>query len=129
MPEIQVQQTPEPEQGAQSPLKQERTGAEFDQNQMSRAIGRGTEVTASSQPNEKRFQKGEINGVSGRAESCTSNGLAVSGRAEEYAKHVDQKCVEGSYPGDTRQRGADAQLPPNPAPREPKGQALTPKGA
>jgi hypothetical protein len=39
---------------------------------------------------------------------------------------VDRKTLEGSTPGDHRAQAADAKLPANPGPREPKGQ--TPNG-
>ena len=53
--------------------------------------------------------------------------IAVSGFTEVQGiavavKPVDRRTIEGSYAGDSRAKGADAQLPLNPAPREPKGQ-------
>jgi hypothetical protein len=107
--------------GGQAPLTERRGNEGLNQNTMS--FCRGVEVPASSGATERRFQQGQVNGVSGRAESCTSNGLAVAGREAETAKHVDQRCVEGSYPGDSRKRGADAVLPANPPVRGATGQS------
>lgn len=125
MSEIKIQTTPAPEAGAQEPLQVERRGNEgLRQNQMADCIGRGSEILASSQPIETRIHKGVVNGVGQSVDSCTSSGKAVAGVAVNVTP-VDRKTVEGSYPGDSRKRGADAQLPNMPGPREPRGQAQT----
>jgi hypothetical protein len=91
---------------AQEPLSSDghsgRTKA-TDQDQNTMSFCRGGEVPASSAP------IGSRNGP--------SDGLGVSG-VGVAVKHVDQRCIEGSYSGDTRAKGSPAIIPPQPGPRE-----------
>ena len=88
-----IQSTPTPEQGAQTPLSADAAagrvrGTDADQNQMS--FSRGPEVAASSRTSER--------------------GYSVSG-VEVAVKHVDQRCIEGSYAGDSRNKPGDVSAP------------------
>ena len=125
-----IQSTPAVPSGAQSPEEvlsadveqRNRSGFSGRQNQMSDSIGRGSQVDIDQGAN-PRIDQGEVNGVGGRAHSATSDGLSVAGRAVSV-KQTDHRALEGSNaPNDFRQRGKDAQLPPNPAIRQPMTQA------
>lgn len=96
---VKVQSSPVVSQGAQKPLTTDsstadRRGNEFPQNQLSYC--RGVNVEAGSNP------------ISGGAKNDLNRGATVQGRAQENAKHVDQRCIEGSYAGDTRKSGDTA---------------------
>lgn len=130
MSDVQIQTTPEPEQGAQKPLAAERRGNEnLRQNTMADAIGRGTEVNLTSQNSDKHFGSGlhqgrEMNGVSPRPQSPTTSGLSVSGIEGANAKPTDHRALEGSNaPNDFRKKAADAALPDNPPVRSWMGQS------
>lgn len=123
-PEIQT--SPAPEQGAQTPLTgegEQYSRSAFDGNQNTMSFCRGAEVPASSQVSDRKFSKGLVNGVSASPESVTTSGMAVNGRENENARPADRKTLQGSTPGDFRKHGAGARLPQNPAPRTAVGQA------
>lgn len=90
-----------------------RSGFVGQQNQHKDAIGRGQEVNLGSAPSP--VSPNNANGAANRPFGDMT-ALGVAGR-DVSVKHVDQKCIEGSYPGDSRAKGSPAVLPPNPAPR------------
>ena len=112
--EIKIQESPAPEQGAQTPLSTDaangRTrGTDCGQNNLS--FCRGSEVEASS------HSLGSRNGLNSDA---AQSGVAVS------IKLTSANHLEGSNQGDHRAQAAPAVLPANPSPREGMGQ--TPNG-
>jgi len=106
-----------PEQALAADLRS-RQGHNCPQNTMS--ICRGQEVAARSEttgPN----RPGLVNGVfPANRPSDLNAGLSVSGRAQESARPVDRRTIEGSTPGDSRAKGSPAVLPTNPGPRAAK---------
>lgn len=92
--------------GGQAPLTQpERTGAS---NVDTMSFCRGVEVAAGSQNNASPVKPGLVNGVSpSNRESASVSGMCVAGRAQESAKPVDRRTIEGSYPGDSRSKPGD----------------------
>lgn len=120
---IKVQSDPVPS-GAQEPLSAEneqrsRSGFVGSQNPHAAAIGRGEQVDLGGAPGP--VSPNNKNGAASRP-SESVNQMSVGGR-DVVVRHVDQRCVEGSYSGDSRAQGSPAVLPKNPAPREGMGQA------
>jgi len=121
---IPIQHSPAPEQGAQEPLSQDneqrsRSGFVGSQDAHRAAIGRGVEVnlSATSRPVKPNSEDGEA-----QREPAGVAGLGVDGIGVSI-RHVDQKCVEGSFSGDSRAKTSPAVLPANPGPRAAMGQA------
>ena len=108
--------------GGQAPLTDSRRG-----NEASQAFplsGRiGTPVEASSRDSNAKVSRGNVNGVGPQVDSVTTSGMSVTGRAQEAARPVDSRTIQGSYPGDHRAKASPASLPPNPAVRQPMTQA------
>lgn len=129
---IEIQDTPTPEDGAQTPLQVERRGNEG-LNQHSMSICRGTEVAASSQKIDGRVSQGQVNGVSPvNRDAAINSGMSVAGRQQEEAHPVGANHLQGSRQGDHRVKTAPVVFPANPAPRSGMTQAplssKTPKG-
>jgi hypothetical protein len=103
MADIKIQtSSPDELAGGQKPLatdsaSADRRGNEFPQNSLS--FCRGANIESGSAP------------ISGGARNDLNRGATVQGRQQENAKHVDQKCIEGSYPGDTRANPGDVAKP------------------
>jgi|SRR5580692_9266577 hypothetical protein len=96
---VKVQTAPDPVAGAQKPLAgdSKKSTHGFDSGfQDTMSICRGPNVEAGSAP------------VAGGARNDLNRGATVTGRQQERAKPVDAKCIEGSYPGDTRKSGDTA---------------------
>jgi hypothetical protein len=92
---VPIQTSPRPTIGAQTPLATDtdaRRGDEFPQDNLS--FCRGVNVEASSNPIAARDGQ--------------NNGSGVTGRTPDNIRHVDQRCIEGSYKGDTRKSGDTA---------------------
>jgi hypothetical protein len=91
------------------------------QSQNTMSISRGPEVSFGSAP--ARVSPGEMNGVAPTPASVTSDALLGVAGIPVTVKPVDRRTIQGSTPGDSRKRGADAQLPANPSPRSGMTQA------
>jgi len=89
-----------------------------EQNQLAHAIGRGTEVNFSNGQNAPVHPADE----GGRPAKDVAN-MSLGG-VQVTVRPTDRRTIEGSTPGDHRQKASPAVLPPNPAPRQPVGQAL-----
>jgi len=106
--------------GGEAPLTQpERRGNEQDTT-FPLSGRRGTEVPLGATAS--RISPGKMNGVSPTPDSCTSNFGNVQS-VPVSVRPVDRKTLEGSYAGDSRQKGTDAKMPQNPGPREGMTQA------
>ena len=124
MSEVKIQSTPAVPEGAQADVltaeNEQRSRSGFSGNQNTLSFSRGTEVNFGNAQNPP-IKPNAKDGASAR-DSANVSGMSVGGRAVSV-KPVDHIALEGSNRGDHRAVAAPAAMPPNPAPRQPVGQA------